>query len=77
MNITWKREWKAFDLVRMYNGDLYRIIGIGTDTTTGESSIIYKRADNKGKLLITDRVLFESKVDKEYSQEWYFEKVEE
>lgn len=77
---TWHREWKAFDLVRHFKGDLYQIIDIGIDTETEQEVIIYKRADNTGNVWVRNRNMFEREVDHnkypKIAQKWCFEKVE-
>jgi hypothetical protein len=74
-----RREWKAADIVKHFKGDLYMIIGIGVDTTTEQEVVIYKKADNTGRVWVRPRWEFESEVDKlkypNCEQEWRFELV--
>lgn len=78
--IAWRREWKACDRVRHFEGNKYLIIGIGVDTETESEVIIYKRVDGTGPVWVRPRTMFEGKVDKEKypdaTQEWRFEKIE-
>ena len=75
-----RRDWKAFDIVKHFKGDLYRIIGIGIDTETEQEVVIYKKEDNSGPIWVRPRAMFESEVDKEKypdcKQKWRFELVE-
>ena len=75
-----RREWKAADIVRHFKGTEYMIIGIGVDTNTEQEVIIYKKADNTGKVWVRPRYEFESEVDKlkypDVEQKYRFELVE-
>lgn len=74
------RDWKAFDIVKHFKGDKYRIIGIGVDTESNKEVVIYKREDNTGNIWVRPLDMFNSKVDKEKypncEQEYRFELIE-
>ena len=74
------RNWRAFDLVRHFKGDKYRVISLGVDTETEKDVVIYKREDGTGNIWVRPLEMFNSKVDKEKYpdciQEYRFELIE-
>ena len=74
------RNWRAFDLVKHFKGDRYRIISLGVDTETEKEVVIYKKEDGTGNIWVRPLDMFNSKVDKEKypncEQEYRFELIE-
>ena len=73
-------EWKPGDLVKHFKGNLYIIIGVGKNTETGESVVIYKNPEKVDEIWVRPLDMFNSLVDKDkypdIKQEYRFEKVE-
>lgn len=77
---SWKRNWKAFDLVRDFKGNQYRVIGSAVDENEKEL-ILIKNADGTGVIQALNKEHFESEIKrKEYPsalQGWLYVKIDD
>lgn len=74
-----EREWKPGDRVRHFKGNIYVIVGVGKNTETGESVVIYKNLEKTDEIWVRPLEIFNSLVDSvkypDVKQKYRFEKV--
>lgn len=80
---AYRRNWHTNDIVRYFDGTLYKIIKVilvvNMHKQEQQEIVTYQKLDSTDELLTISRTDFESEVDKEEYpnaiQRWKFEKV--
>ncbi len=79
--VTVNREIKSGQIYRHFKGNLYKVIGIATDSETTEKVVVYEAQYGTKNLYIRPYAMFAEKLDiKKYpnaKQEYRFELVSE